>query len=413
MSRNNLVRVLCALLFAYSGEAQINLVRNPSFEQYAQCQPRTQNIKYANYWTPISDTVFSATDTLGPVGCTPEFCHTCMPHYCQVSIPLSTWYYHYPRTGNGMAHVIMYHSDTVDTPSFNRRDYLQGRLLERLTNAKKYSCFFYISFIQTSAYACNNIGAYLDDGSIDTTTQCGMPQTMYHPQINDTSIYTDTLHWRKIEGTFIANGTEKFVTIGNFFDDAHTNAIYINYWNYGSLYPAHYLIDDVGVIDCDNKPFAGEDTIIHPGDSTFIGPNETLLPYTWYVLGGTTPIDSGGGIWVHPTVTTTYVLKQVLCGVTKYDTVTVYVWPVSVGSLQSAVSSLRVYPNPAVGEIRVDGALGCEVSILDLVGREVMTRSCEEWRTVVDVSSLTKGVYVVKVTDKVTGESVTRKLIKE
>ena len=403
---------ICACVVPMATQAQINLVKNPSFEQYSRCQARINNIKYCNYWTPVVDTFFSATDSLGPGKCTPEFCSTCVPFYSSSSIPLSIYYNHYPRTGNGMARLITYVKDDYDT-FYNARDYLQGRLRENLANGHSYSCFYYISLTQTSPYAHNNMGPYLDDGTIDTTTQCGTPHITHHPQINDTSIFGDTLHWKKIEGTFVANGTEKFITIGNFFEAVHTDTVYLNYWNFPSTYFGSYLVDDVGVIDCNNKPFAGEDTLIHPGDSAHIGPHENLLPYTWYVLGSSTPIDSGGGIWVHPTVTTTYVLKQVLCGVTRYDTVVVHVWPVSVGNLQSAVGSLRVYPNPAVNEIRVDGALGCEVSILNLIGREVMRSNCEEWRTVIDVSSLTKGVYVVRVTDKVTGESVTRKLIKQ
>ncbi len=82
---------------------QINFVQNPSFEQYSQCHYRINNIKYANHWTPIVDTFFSATDTLGPGKCTPEFCNTCIPFYSSTSVPLSGYYNHYLRSGNGMA----------------------------------------------------------------------------------------------------------------------------------------------------------------------------------------------------------------------------------------------------------------------------------------------------------------------
>ena len=190
-----LIVVICSFL-PLAGRTQINWVLNPSFEQYSQCQTRINNIKYADYWTPIVDTFFSATDTLGPGKCTSEFCNTCIPYYSTSSIPLSIYYNHYPRTGNGMARSITYVVNEYDT-LYSARDYLQGRLKNRLTNGNRYSVFFYISFQQTSAYAHNNMGAYLDDGTIDTTTQCGLPQTMYHPQINDTTIYTDTLHWKK------------------------------------------------------------------------------------------------------------------------------------------------------------------------------------------------------------------------
>ena len=138
-----LILIFCACVSPLLTLAQINLVKNPSFEQYARCQTRINNIKYCNYWTPIADTVFSSSDTLGPGMCTPEYSNTCVPFYCQTSIPLSYWYFHYPRTGNGMAHIITYYKEDYDTTATARRDYLQGRLRDVLTNGHNYSCFFF------------------------------------------------------------------------------------------------------------------------------------------------------------------------------------------------------------------------------------------------------------------------------
>jgi hypothetical protein len=404
--------VICALFLHFAGRAQINLVLNPSFEQYAQCQPRNSNIKYANYWTPINDTIFSATDTLGPGWCSPEYCNTCVPYYCDVSIPWSTWYHHSPRTGNGMVRIITYYRSDLDSTSNGRRDYLQGRLKSRLTSGKQYSAFFYTGYTQNSAYANNNIGAYLDDGTIDTTTQCGMPQTTHTPQINDTSIYTDTLNWKKIEGTFTANGTERFITIGNFFDFAHTDTIYTKYWTWGGTWWGAYLIDDVGVIECDNIPHAGNDTAIRQGDTVFLGTHEQLLPYKWYVLGSSVAVDSGSGLSVHPSITTTYVLEQKLCGVTKYDTVTVKVWKVGVSPL-SAEGRLLLYPNPSNGSLTIENAANCSVAFYDLTGRVVLRTTALTDKQAVDISALPKGIYVVQVVDVATGEKVVKRLCKE
>ncbi len=75
---------------------------------------------------------------------------------------------------------------------------------------------FYTTLEQSSAYAINHIGAYLDDGSIDggqDSVGCAAPQTEYVPQVFETSIINDTLNWVKVQGSFVANGTEKFITI--------------------------------------------------------------------------------------------------------------------------------------------------------------------------------------------------------
>ena len=216
---------ICA--FPFVGSAQINLVRNPSLEQYARCPNITDGIKYANFWSSISDTIFSATDSLGDGFCTPEYCNTCCISG-SISVPNSATYYHYPRTGNGMAQVQMYYTE-VDTAEHYKRDYLQGRLKSVLIPGKQYGVSFYVTLEQVSAYAIDHIGAFLDDGTIDTTTNCGHPQTTHIPQVHSTGIINDTLNWVKIEGTFTATGIEKFITIGNFFDLAHTDTLRVHF----------------------------------------------------------------------------------------------------------------------------------------------------------------------------------------
>ena len=274
-----------------------------------------------------------------------------------------------------------------------------------------YSASFYITLTQSASIACNNFGAYLDDGTIDTTTQCGIPQTTHHPQVNDTNIYADTLHWKKIEGTFTANGTEKFITIGNFFDGAHTHTIPTDYWHVGDPFST-YLIDDVSVIPCDNVPFAGNDTMIHRGDSVWLGPHEQTLPYTWYKLGSTVAIDSGGGMWVKPDTATTYILEQKLCGVTTYDTIKVYT-TLGVASPGPSLRGVTCYPNPATNELTIVGAKGCEVIFYDVVGKAILHVFCNSDKEVIDISALPEGVYTMQVVDMDTGEKIVRKVIKK
>jgi len=50
----------------------------------------------------------------------------------------------------------------------------------------------------------------------------------------------------QISGTYIANGGEKYLTIGNFKDDANTAIDSTS----ASLIESYFFIDDVSVIDC-------------------------------------------------------------------------------------------------------------------------------------------------------------------
>ncbi|MCW5919523.1 MAG: T9SS type A sorting domain-containing protein [Bacteroidetes bacterium] len=70
----------------------------------------------------------------------------------------------------------------------------------------------------------------------------------YVPQIiNTNGIIYDTLNWTQISGTFVAGGGEKFITIGNFNDDANTVLDSNTYANQPAVY---FYIDDVSVVDC-------------------------------------------------------------------------------------------------------------------------------------------------------------------
>ena len=405
-----LVLIICALFLQFAGRAQINLVRNPSFEQHTACPDNYDEAKYSMYWSSI-DTAWNPPDWAHDLGGVPDLCHVCAT-YSGVTVPWATRYTHYPRTGDAMMQVITFFNQG-DT-SINARDYLQQRLSHILTAGHRYNVFFFVTLAQASNFAQNNVGAYFDNGTIDTTHHPGWVQSQYTPQILDTNVINDTLNWVKIEDTFTATGTEMFMTIGNFSKEVNTHLLTLK--AYTSLAASWYLVDDVSVIDCANEPHAGNDTLIHPSDSAWLGPHEDLLPYTWYVLGSMTPIDSGGGIWVKPAVTTTYVLKQVLCGRTSYDTVRVRVWPDTVTMVASSFPSNRgvtCYPNPANNAVTVEGVKGCEIVFYDVIGRQVASYLAMTSKEVIDIAVLPKGVYLVHVMDRVTGERVVVNVAKE
>jgi Secretion system C-terminal sorting domain len=338
-----IVIYLCGSLV---GSAQINYVVNPSFEQYQECPYGVDQITFATGWQSLDTVDTWENACIHGYCCLPEYCNACDSGY-GVGVPWGDWYYQYPRTGNGMAQNTM--CDVDSSIEGFQRDYTQGHLYKMLTAGKQYCVTFYVSREKDCAFAVNHIGAYLDNGAIDGVHSCGaIAETGYTPQIVEDSIISDTMYWTKVQGTFTARGGERFITIGNFFDNAHTDTLRVpGYW---STYLSLYLIDDVSVLPSDNVPFAGNDTSIAKGDSAFLGPDEIALPYTWYKLGDTEAIDSGGGIWVHPDSTTAYVLEQNLCGMYAYDTVTVSVtdtktWVANV----SRTARVSVYPNPNSG----------------------------------------------------------------
>ncbi|HYD22628.1 MAG TPA: T9SS type A sorting domain-containing protein [Flavipsychrobacter sp.] len=256
---------------------------------------------------------------------------------------------------------------------------------------------FYVSRTAKSRYAIDRIGAYFDDGSIDTTTTPGLPQTQYSPQVeNMLGLLIDTLNWVKIEGAFIADGTEKFITIGNFYNKANTNYLEVPSYDNPSSHYTWYFIDDVSVINSNLPAYAGPDVWMVQGDSVFIGRTpEVGLECKWYI--GTSVVDSGAGIWAKPTASTTYIVEQTLCGLVKRDTVNVQVVPVSVNGITNS-RQLSIYPNPANNTLTVsqEKVIFNSVSVINGVGQQVSSFPLNEKETRLDIGALPAGVYYLQ-----------------
>ena len=401
------------LVCACTVHAQTNYVLNPSFEQYNQCPEGYNQVKFARYWNGI-DTTWSPGDSLSYIPyCLPEYCNECSndTHCC--TVPFSTNYYQYPRSGNGMIEEVMYYDAIVPFP--NNRDYLQGRLSSSLILGKSYCITFYLNFEgnMSSCFAVGPIGAYLDNGSIDTAVNtCGNPQTQYYPQVFTDSIVADTVNWVMVQGNFIATGTEAFITIGNFSDNAHTHIAALP-GPCESDYSV-YLIDDVSVIESDAVANAGPDAFVSPGsDSVWIGSHEEGLPCKWYIAGNPTAISVYGGFKVHPDTTTRYVMELDLCSNVTYDTVVVYAAPAGVTSPRPSPKEREVFPNPARDIVSVTNSKGCEMVIYDVYGSARFTMTSQSDKEQVDISNLPNGVYFIGITDPFTKERTTRKIVKE
>jgi hypothetical protein len=87
---------------------------------------------------------------------------------------------------------------------------------------------------------------------------------------------------------------------------------------------------------------------------------------------------------------------------------------VFVGVKEQQKSSFSLYPNPATDKITIEIAEGqapSQLSILNLNGEEVLTRSLIKPKTQIDISNLPSGVYFVRLTNDKTVE--VEKVVKE
>ena len=306
---NGIVMILW--LLPCSSQSSFNLVPNYSFETYTSCTGLYLN--NAVPWYSLSSNNNSS-----------NYGNACnLSSCCHVPYILNGLEYQYPRTGN--AYAIMYFYNNSPLP--NRRQYSGVQLKTSLQSGHCYYAEFFVVRYITANYSVNNIGLLFSDTIIlqqsNGTFINANPQILnYH-----NPIISDTLNWVKISGIYIAQGGEKYITIGNFKDDSNTDTINTNVP--GAFQRGAYFLDDVSVIPLDSinlKADAGSDTSIITGDSVFIG---TLLggtiTTTWYNSAGQPIANNVPSLYVSPTQNTWYVLEQSLCDKVSRDTVYVSV----------------------------------------------------------------------------------------
>ncbi len=323
------------LLFTIDLNSQVNYVLNPSFEQVDSCPAFYNKIK-ALYW----DTLINGG------GYDPDLMTTCYAGtglWSIVGVPKNIFgrSYQQPRTGKN------YHNFLLLRPGRNIIDYIQGTLIKTLVK-KNYCITYHVNLTNNSQYAIDKIGAYLDDGSIHTPPG---QTTLVPTSVSSPSgvFISDTLNWTKVQGIYFAKGNETKITLGNFTLNGSTNSLFVNPTAADDY--ALYFIDDVSVIEADLPAFAGRDTVLCTGDSVFIGrPPEIGLECLWFNTStGSVQIATGGGLWVKPSTTQTFIVQQDVCGLIKKDTIQVQIKP--------------KYTGPAIG-LAANTATACATNII-------------------------------------------------
>jgi gliding motility-associated-like protein len=257
-------QILIILFFSFNLKAQHiitpNLVPNPSFEDYYSCPPppcNTGNLIYCKNWTSGIGSNNSS-----------DYFNTCSNGAsCINAISIQ-----YPRTGNAMAGIELY-----DGPIGNdNREYLINKLINNLKGNKRYCANLFTSLSNYSYGAIQNIGLLFSMDSIFAFTSSGLLNKQ--PQIEyNRGIISDTLNWVKISGSFIANGDEKILVIGNFRDNANTN---YQSNSFGIMVP-YYFFDDVSVCECNFDINLGPDTTLCNGDSKILTVSLPNATFTW------------------------------------------------------------------------------------------------------------------------------------
>jgi hypothetical protein len=320
--------------------SQKNLVPNYSFEQYINC-PSSANLAPPPPWYE-------------PTNKGSGYANACSADPL-TSVPnnfLGGGAYQYPKTGNG--YLALFY---VNGYLSNQRNYVQVKLIDSLKKDRYYSCECYVNRTEGTQYGCNNVAMLLTKTAVKVDI-ANFPYGVLpaNPQIVNygNPVIADTMNWVKVSGIFKAQGGEQYLTLGNFKYDTQT---IFKAFQPSGYYGATYLIDDVSVIPLDSfclKADAGKDTAITLGDSVFIGSlTNGIDSLKWQIQNTNIMIDSTRpGFWVHPLVTTSYVLQQVVNGCFSADTVVV-----TVGTVPLKFTAYRLQLTENVGQFTSNGGV--------------------------------------------------------
>jgi hypothetical protein len=227
-----------------------NLVPNPSFEDYTLCPDNQCQIYRTTGWQSF--------------GYTPDYYNACA--ISNWSVPQNIAGYQYAATGNAYVGIYTY------WPSNNAREYIGIQLTTPLVKNQKYYVSFKANFTKyIFNCATSKLGVLFSTVSYALDTNCNFSTLLFppnHAHIYENSVLTDTANWTLVSGSFVADSSYKYIIIGNFFDNAHTDTIKYD----SNPCIAYYFIDDIYV----GKNPEGLNEINHSNDIINIYPNPAI-----------------------------------------------------------------------------------------------------------------------------------------
>lgn len=251
------VFIICAVLFTYKSTAQ-NLVPNGSFEEYNDSCTNTIDPGYfenVKAWLPkrYLQGYFNAAYSFG----IPGYYSSCVPFLYSYPPLIASNGFQYPNWGNSFTGIGLDLSfGTLDRTS------IRVQLKQPLQSGVCYHAEMYCNKHNNAGWVHNKLGMVFTTDSFAMSYDGSLPYPT--PQVYTNDFIYDTLNWVKIEGNFIANGGEEWLTIGWMFDS--TEIAFDSVPGGSGLQYSYYYIDAVKVNPCTDD----EEAIQLPN---FISPN--------------------------------------------------------------------------------------------------------------------------------------------
>ncbi len=233
-----------------------NLIQNPSFETFVTCPQKLGNLD--------SDVTEWSTPTSGST----DYFNGCSQ---AMGTPKNFNGEQPANFGAGYVGLYFYAPDDY-------REYIQAKLSQTLLKGETYTVSFYVSLAERSDFAIKEFGIQFVEHPVKANTRKTLSRMHMSKIPGDVSnyfdikysdFYSDKEDWVKVEKEFVANGTENYMLIGNFKNNARTQKFRTKrnvtkgsyyYLDMVSVIPLHPNVQSRTVALSDGKSFQLDST---------------------------------------------------------------------------------------------------------------------------------------------------------
>ena len=274
---------------------------------------------------------------------------------------------------------------------------------------KQYCVSFYLSMADTANYANSLMSAlFMKDTTYlyDKVTYSPIDWTNYFtPQVTNTSGFlSSTTSWMKVENSFVADSTYKYMVIGLFTNLVLHDTLYVPGGQFSWSNPyGYYYLDDVSVTLLDEPVSAAlSDTIITTDTSTIqLGNNINInASYIWSPALNISDVSSPNPI-LNVTQSGWYHVQKTQCSYVTYDSVYVQANPTGLKEFSAYNKLFRLYPNPNNGKFTLESINTKDVKgnifVTDILGNTIIETPFVNKAEININDRNSKGMYFIKV----------------
>lgn len=234
-STKNVAALFAIVSFISFGQDGENLVPNPSFESTGKKVKRLGAIESATGW-------------VSPTGARADlFISTKIE---DINVPTNIYGKEDAKEGENYAGIVAYSHGNKEP-----RTYIMNKLESPLKKGMTYCVKYNVSLAEASKYTVPFVGMMLSKRAFGTDSKVSIieePSMMHFKALQDRLVLSGRYNWTEVCGTFVAQGGEKYVTIGNFLNDEESRDKATRMKpnkdvKVAQIPSAYYYIDDISI----------------------------------------------------------------------------------------------------------------------------------------------------------------------